>query len=303
MSLPDGYLSYDKRGYGQDMDRYAWRLLKDHTPKPWPGGEPVAAFIVIPVEWHPLNPSGKPFKHPGAMQTPYPDLRHFTVRDYGARVGAFRLLDALKASDAKATFPVSAALLDRCAPLIEAIAEDGHEIAAAGLHTDAIHWGEIDPNLERGYVEETRAAFDKAGLTPTTWMSPARQQSRQTLDLIAQFGFDVCLDWESDQTPLRVQTEHGPVTLCGPHVELEDRLLLVDRKQTEDLWRDQILAAADLLKDEGARLGPRSFGFSVTPWLMGQPFRIGSFAETVSALSGDKRVWLAPAGDIAKAAA
>ena len=302
MTLPDSYLTYDRRGYGQDIDRYDWRLLKDHRPKDWPGGRSLAASIIIPVEWHPLNPSGKPFKHPGAMQTPYPDLRHFTVRDYGARVGAFRLLDALKAAGGKATFPVSAALLTRCRPLIEAIAGDGHEIAAAGLHTDAIHWGGIEPDIERRYVGQTRAAFDAAGLTPTTWLSPARQQSAQTLDLIAEHGFRTCLDWESDQTPIPARTAHGEVMLVPNHVELEDRLLLIDRKQTEDLWRDQILETAAFLKEEAGRLGPRAFAFTVTPWLMGQPFRIASFEAVLSALASDAGVWLAPAGAVAEAA-
>ena len=67
------------------------------------------------------------------MVTPYPDLRHFTTRDYGNRVGVFRILRALKAHGIRATFALSADLLARAAPLAEAIVEDGHEIAAAGL--------------------------------------------------------------------------------------------------------------------------------------------------------------------------
>ena len=39
------------------------------------------------------RPTRKPVKLPGSMTMPYPDLRHYTLRDYGNRVGAFRLLD------------------------------------------------------------------------------------------------------------------------------------------------------------------------------------------------------------------
>ena len=66
------------------------------------------------------------------MVTPFPDLRHFTSRDYGNRVGVFRILKALRERGLTATFALSAALLERAAPLIDAIVNDGHEIAAAG---------------------------------------------------------------------------------------------------------------------------------------------------------------------------
>lgn len=299
MPLPDDHLTYPRRAYGQDIDRYDWALAKDRAPIALANGKTVAVAIVIPVEFFMLNPSGKPFRHPGGMVTPYPDLRHYTSRDYGNRVGAFRLLDALKAAGLTATFAVNAAMLTRAAPLIEAIIADGHEIAAAGLHTDAIHWGGIDPAVEEGFVADTRAAFDAAGLKPRAWMSPARQQSRSTLDVIARHGFDVCLDWEVDQVPVRARTEHGPVSLVPIHNELEDRMLLIDRRQTEDEWADQIIASVRLLKDEAR--GAQALGFAMNPWVTGLPFRIAAVRRAFAALGSDDAVWCAGASDIADA--
>ena len=301
MPLTEDHLTYPKRAYGQDIDRYDWALAKDRAPVALPGGKAVAVSILIPIEFFMLNPSGKPFRHPGGMVTPYPDLRHYTSRDYGNRVGAFRLLDALKAAGLTATFAVNAAMLTRAAPLIEAIAADGHEIAAAGLHTDAIHWGGIDPATEEAYVADTRAAFAAAGLTPRSWMSPVRQQSRSTLDVIAAHGFDVCLDWEVDQVPVRARTAHGSVSLVPLHNELEDRLLLIDRRQTEDEWADQILAAVRLLKDEAPARGGQAMGFALTPWVTGLPFRIHALRRMLGALAADEAVWCAGAGAIAGA--
>jgi allantoinase len=301
MPLTEDHLTYPKRAYGQDIDRYDWALAKDRPPVTLPGGKSVAVSIVIPIEFFMLNPSGKPFRHPGGMVTPYPDLRHYTSRDYGNRVGAFRLLDALKAAGLTATFAVNAAMLTRAAPLIAAIAADGHEIAAAGLHTDAIHWGGIDPATEEAYVAETRAAFAAAGLTPRCWMSPARQQSRATLDVIAAHGFDVCLDWEVDQVPVRARTAHGAVSLVPLHNELEDRLLLIDRRQTEDEWADQILAAVSMLRDEAPARGGQAMGLALTPWVTGLPFRIHALRRMLGALAADEAVWCAGAAAVADA--
>lgn len=301
MSLPDDYLTYPKRGHGQDIDRHDWRLAQDRPKLTWPGGKALAGMMVIPCEFYPLNPTNKPFAHPRGMRTPYPDLRHYTTRDYGNRVGVYRLLKELADHGLTATFPISAALLAMAPPLIHAIRDGGHEIAAAGLHTDAIHWGGVDPDVERGYVAETRAAFERAGLSPATWMSPARSQSRQTLDLLAAHGFTRCLDWETDQVPLPARTATNPVLTLPVHNELEDTKLILDNRQSDERWADQVLEAAAFLKSEAARYGAQVLGFQVTPFVMGQPFRIAAFRRLCAALASDGDIWTTTAADIADA--
>ncbi len=303
MTLPPDYLSYPHRKRGMDQDGYAWRLSIDRPRIAWPGGKAIALMIVVPIEHHMLNPSGKPFKHPGAMQTPYPDLRHYTTRDYGNRVGVYRILKELKAAGLKATFPINAAALGRFGPLIRAIEADGHEIAAYGWDTDSIHWGGMDVDHERTLVAKTRAAFDSHGLRPSTWMSPARQQSFSTLDLIAEQGFTVCLDWEMDQVPVLVRTDLGQMTCVPLFNELDDRKLLIDQRQTETEWRDQILEACGQLKAEHARFGGQVLSFTLTPYVSGQPFRLWAVREALTALGGDPAVWNADAKTIAEAAA
>ena len=303
MTLPSDYLEYPLRKYGMDQDRYAWRPSGERAPLAWPQGKSVAAMIVVPLEFHMLNPAGKPFKSPGAMVTPYPDLRHFTTRDYGNRVGAFRLLDALKAAGLKATFPINAVLLDRVRPLVDAILADGHEIAAYGWDSDHIHWGGLDPAVEREWVGKVRAAFDAAGLKPRAWLSPARQQSFATLDLIAEAGFDVCLDWEQDAVPVDMRTDHGPVTAVPLSNELDDRQLLIDRRQDEKSWAGQIAEARDWLKGEADRYGGQVLGFTLTPYVAGQPFRMWAVREILGGLAGNGKVWTATASEIADAAA
>ena len=300
MSMPDDYLTYPKRAYGMDQDRYAWRRAADRPKLAWPTGAAVAAMIVVPIEHHSLTPAGKPFKPPGAMVTPYPDLRHYTTRDYGNRVGVYRILDALKARDLKATFPVNADQLDRLRPLIEAIVADGHEIAAHGLSADKIHWSGLEAGQEADWIAQTRAAFDRHGLKPRAWLSPARQQSFATLDLIAAAGFDLCLDWEQDAAPLAMRTDHGPVTALPLSNELDDRALLLDRRQSEDDWAAQILEAAAYLRDEAPRYGGQMLGFALTPYVAGQPFRIQALRRILDGLveTGD---WVATASQIAEA--
>lgn len=284
MPLPDEHLIYPHRCYGMDQDRYAWRPVTQRTPIALPGGAAVTAMIVVPIEHHPLNPPGKPFKHPGAMVTPYPDLRHYTTRDYGNRVGVYRILDALKAAGMKATFPINADQLERLKPLVEAIIADGHEIAAYGLSTTHIHWGGLDRETEAAWVDEVRARFDAAGLAPRAWLSPARQQSFATLDLIRAAGFEICLDWEQDEVPVAMKTDAGEVIGLPLSNELDDRALMIDRRQSEDEWAIQVLEAADYLAQDADRFGGRVLSFTLTPYVTGQPFRISALRRLLSGL-------------------
>lgn len=302
MTLPDDYLRYPHRSHGMDQDLYDWRPVEARRPVAWPGGAAVAAMVVVPVEWHRLDPKGEPFRHPGAMVTPWPDLRHYTTRDYGARVGVFRLLDALAHAGIKATVPVNAVLLERARPMIEAIVDGGHEIAAYGLEADRIHWSGLEPGLEADWIAAVRAAFEQSGLTPRTWMSPARQQSFETLSLVARHGFDICLDWEQDSTPVAMRTTDGPVTSAPLSNELDDRTLLIDRRQGEDEWADQILEAARYMKAEAPRRGGQVLSFTLTPYVSGQPFRIHAVRRVLKGLAEDPGVWSATASEIVAAA-
>ena len=301
MPLDDRYLQYAHRSYGMDQDRYAWRLPEQREPLRLAPGKTVAALIVVPIEHHMLDPDAKPFKHPGAMVTPYPDLRHFTSRDYGNRVGVFRLLRLLKEHGLKATFPINADALTRLRPLVDAIAEDGHELAAYGLATDKIHWSGLERSLESTWVAECRRRLDAVGLHPTTWMSPARQQSFSTLDLIAEHRFERCLDWEQDTVPVAMKTSSTPVLALPVSNELDDRTLLIDRRQSEDDWVGQIRAAIDYTKSESERRGAQVVGFTLTPYVSGQPFRTEAVDRLLGAIAGDAAVSTLTAEALARA--
>lgn len=303
MTLPADYLTYAHRAYGNDHTRYGWRPAPNGPRYTWPGSKPVALMIVVPLEFFPLNPSGKPFKHPGAMVTPYPDLRHYSSRDYGNRVGIFRVLDALAEAGLTATIAVNGSLLERVRPLMETLRDSGHEIAAHGWDTDAIHWSGLDETTERGYVARTRAAFDAAGLKPRCWMSPARQQSFATLDLIREAGFDVCLDWEADRVPLQMQTSAGALWSVPLMNELDDRTLLITRTQSEDAWQEQIREAVEFTAQAAERDGGGLVSFTLTPYICGQPFRTAPMRTLLRALGRDSRVWSAGASVIAAEAA
>ena len=294
--MDKSYLEYPKRRYGQDHDLYAWRQGKDRPKLPWNKGAKVAINFIIPLEFFPLNPSGVLFKHPGAMVTPYPDLRHFTVRDYGNRVGVFRILEALSDANVKAIFAVSGEIAKRYPPLIDAIITAGHEIAAHGISTDDIHHEAMSGNEENDLIHNTTTCFNEL---PKGWLSPARNQSSRTLELLAKTGYQYCLDWEMDQVPVQANTPNGNITLVPNNYELSDFTLLHTRRQSEESWLKQIESSIDLLLEEHARFGGQMLGLTLTPYVIGQPFRIWALRALLEKINSTTHVETFTAGDIA----
>lgn len=283
------YLAYPKRGHGQDHDLYPWRISTEREPLTWDDGAKVAVSFVVPLEFFPLNPSGVPFKAPGAMATPYPDLRHYTVRDYGNRVGIHRILDAL--GDTRAGVAVQAEVARRYPPLMDHLA--GHEIVAHGVSTDHIHHEGMDEAVEDALVARTLDA-----LPPVTgWLSPARAQSSRTLARLGAAGLDYCLDWEPDSVPVATSTG---VTLVPTRYELSDFTLLHVRRQTERSWHDQILEAVDYLASEHDRFGGQCLGLTLTPYVIGQPFRIAYLEMLLDALRSRRDVAILTPGEVAR---
>ena len=294
MPLPNDYLTYPHRKRGFDHDHYDWNPETKRPPLRLKSGAKAAAFIVVPLEFFPLNPPAEPFKHPGAMKTPYPDLRHYTTRDYGNRIGVYRILKVLAEFGMEATFAINAEVAKRYPPLIDTVSQAGHEIAAHGVSTAHIHHEGLSAQAETQLVEQCRSTFPEA----TTWLSPARNESYLTTQLLALAGYNVLLDWEADQRPLSFRTESGNITCLPLMHELSDVKLMVDNRQQADAWADQILEAAAFHVADHQRAGAQCFGFTLTPYVVGQPFRIHALRRLVDGLSHMEGLEVAAAGNI-----
>ena len=234
MPLPADHLAYPLRRYGMDHERYAWSMLAERAPVSWPGGAKVALWVNVAVQFFPLNQSGAPFAPPGGMSTPYPDLRHFTLRDYGNRVGLFRCLDALDAFGVKPTFSVNAAMVDRCPRLIERLASRGDEILASSWHMDTLHHGGMEVAEEAALVDRALQTLREATGQPITgWLSPAGAQSGNTPDLLAARGIRYMGDWLNDELPYAFRTKSGDLTALPLSLELDDAFVIANNLHSE----------------------------------------------------------------------
>ncbi|MBK8056230.1 MAG: polysaccharide deacetylase family protein [Saprospiraceae bacterium] len=260
-----------------DHNRYAWSNLFERKPLVWPHQAKVALMITIPVEFFPLNPTGKPFKAPGSMVTAYPDFRHYTTRDYGNRVGIFRLLKVLDEFNLKANFAVNSEVAARYPNLIEEILKNGHEIIAHGVDMDELHYGGMDNAHEAYLVEKSMDTLRKiSGQKIQGWMSPAYSESFETPDLVKKYGCTFLCDWSNDDMPYIMDTAHGSIVAMPVSQEISDRQIIINYHQTEDSFEQQVCDQLDTLADEAHQYGGRLLSLTLTPYISGLPFRIST---------------------------
>lgn len=302
MSMPDSYLDYPMRRYGMDHDRYDWSDMFERKPVVWPDGARIALSLVTHVQHFPLDMPAKPFKAPGALSMPYPDFRYFTNRDYGNRIGIFRILRLLAARGLKGSFAVNGCLAARYPALVKAIVDDGHEVVAHGLDMGKVHHSGLEAEAEDAIIAQALDLLRKStGQKVEGWLSPGRAQSFNTPDLLAKNGITYGLDWANDDLPYDMRTAHGPLLSVPLAYETDDRVVSDEYFQSEAEWAQQVKDRFDLLYRESASHGGRVMSIPLHSWVTGMPYRIKYLDQVLDHILSHDGVWTASTAEIAAA--
>ncbi len=298
MTLDPAYLEYPKRRLGYDHELYHWSALKDRPPVVWPGGASVAVWVCVSLEWFPLAPSDTPFRAPGHMQTPYPDYRHYTAREYGTRIGFYRLLEAFSRAGVRVSVATNSAIADRYPSIIADIVAEGHEIIAHSTDMNGTIATGLADDEERALIATSLDTLQRvSGVRPCGWLSIARSQSWNTPRLLREAGVQYACDWVNDELPYRF--ENGLINLPLNH-ELSDRQVIATQQHSADSYAQQMRDACDWLANEAQKQGGRMLPLHITPYIMGLPYRIDAFEGLLGDLQA-RGAWFASGGEIVDA--
>lgn len=269
----------------------------------WPDGRKVAVCILVSAEYYEMQPPDGSFIPPnlpgGFGRAPYPDVRAFSQREYGNRVGVFRVIEALDRQDIKATVALDASVAARYPYLVAQFLKRDWEIAAHGFSLTQVISNQMSETEERAYIENVLDIIQRSsGVRPVGWHGPEYGESERTPSLLAEYGLQYLMDWPNDEQPYMMQAAAGAIVSVPIALELDDVVANYHRRIPMARWLIAVKDAVDQLVRDSSDTG-RHLVLNLHPWLIGHPHRISYLEELLADLRSRDDLWIATAGEIA----
>jgi peptidoglycan/xylan/chitin deacetylase (PgdA/CDA1 family) len=274
-------------------DYHPWPMRQAYA---WPGGARLAVYLGLNLEHFAFGEGLGAELAPGG---PQPDVLNFAWRDYGNRVGAWRLLQMLDALALPATVLLNSAMYDYAPALVAAHRARGDEMAGHG-RTNSERQSVLPEAEERALIAESTAAITRhEGAAPRGWLSPWIAESRTTPDLLAEAGYAYTLNWCADDAPIWMRTRAGRLLAIPYPQEVNDIPSIVGRKDGAEQFADMVVDDFEerLLQVRDGM--PQVMGIALHPYLVGQPHRLRHLRRALSHLSARRGVvWITTAGGV-----
>ena len=234
----------------------------------------------------------------GYGPSPFPDVTRWSHREYGHRVGIFRLLDLLEKHGIKATVAMDALTAEHYPFLVAHCQGRGCEIIGHGISVSRMITSNMTEQEEREYVQTSLEALTRAtGTAPAGWLGPEYGESARTPQILAQAGIRYVCDWTNDEQPYPLKTSSGELLALPVMLPVDDINALWDRRVSVGRDVQMLKEAFDTVYQDGAENG-RLMVLNLHPWLIGQPFRIRYLAEALGYIMGHDGVWAATGSEI-----
>ena len=271
-----------------------FRAAPDTPRMEWPGGARLAFWIIPNIEWFPLD---QPIPR-GAGNAP--DVPAWSTREYGNRVGIWRMMEVFDRAQARATVALNAAVCDVYPSIIRAGVDRGWEWMGHGF-TNSQSLAGLPEAEERALIG---GAFDRiaaaTGARPKGWLGPGLHETPRTPELLVEAGAAYVADWVADDRPFWVNA--GTKRLVGmPYsLEVNDIGAYLRMNLSPEQYCQHICRTFDVLYREGER-NPAVMALPLHPYLSGFPARAAALEDALQYIKGHAGVWWATGGEIADA--
>jgi peptidoglycan/xylan/chitin deacetylase (PgdA/CDA1 family) len=264
----------------------------------WPDGAHVALWIIPNIEFFALDEKVPPGS--GGTGVPVPDVPTWSARDYGNRVGVFRLMEVLEKHGIRATVALNSELCTAH----PAIIEEGNKLKWEWMghcESNTRRLNAAPPGEEPRIIKDSLAVIEKAtGARPRGWLGSGLQETWDTLDLLADNGLDYVCDWTNDDQPYIMNLDGDKTVVSVPYShEINDKPAFEKFHRTADEFREMICRQFDVLYREGVQSG-RVMAIAIHPYLTGVPHRIDAFDAALGYIGRHGKVWKTTGAEIAR---
>lgn len=212
-----------------------------------------------------------------------PDLANAAWRDYGNRVGAFRVLGRLAEHGIPPTVLLNTMVYDSAPAVLIVARKQGAEIVGHGVSNSDSLAG-LTEARESAYLEAVsrRIAIEEGG-PPGGWSSPWLTHTERTPDLLAAAGYRYLLDLRPDDQPVWLTTTTTPLLAIPYALELNDSSTVIGRGAGAAEFADMIVDEFDELLDASAEQ-PLVMSIVVHSFISGVPFRLRRLSRALEHL-------------------
>lgn len=271
---------------------FTYSPIIDREPIHWPGGARVAVYLGLNVE-HFLADRPSTSIWPGTADL-IPDALNYGWRDYGARVGIWRTIEALDRHGIRPSVLLNSAVIEHHPQIVAAGVERGWTWLAHGRTNSILHTGFTVDEERRFLAEIADDIAEATGRRPRGWMGPGLTETAHTPELLAELGFHYVLDWTNDDQPYPLT---DPGMLSVPYsVELND-LLIFGKGFTGSEFVQMVIDQYEQLRIDSSA-GGRVMALALHPFVIGQPFRHKYFDQVLEYLSAQPDAWLTTSDEI-----
>jgi peptidoglycan/xylan/chitin deacetylase (PgdA/CDA1 family) len=264
----------------------------------WPNDARVAFWVIPNIEFFALDEK-VPAAAGGSGIAP-PNIPEWASRDYGNRVGIFRMMDVMDRYGIRGTVALNSNLCAQHPQIIKAGEDRGWEWMGHN-QTNTQRLNAIPAEQEQGVIEAALATIEKAtGRRPAGWLGSGLQETWNTLEYLAGAGLQYVADWVNDDQPYYMNLENGKRLVSVPYSwHINDKPAFEQHNYTADQFREMICRQFDVLYREGATSG-RVMAVALHPYLTGLPYRIAALDAAFEYVCRHDGVWLTTGSEIAR---
>jgi peptidoglycan/xylan/chitin deacetylase (PgdA/CDA1 family) len=280
-----------------DHGRFPYSSIVERPSFSWPQEKKLAVYLALNLE-HFSYGQGL-----GAKLAPSsePDVMNYCWREYGNRVGAWRMLSMFDKLELPVSVLVNTSLYEHCPSLVRAFSERGDEIVAHG-YSNAFAQSRMAADEEKSMISAvTEAIKIHHQAPPQGWLSPWIAISDVTPDLLAEHGYKYTLNWCHDDQPTWFKTRSGKPFLSIPYPqEINDIPAIIARHIEGDAFANMIIDQFDEMLEQ-SRDQSLVMGIALHAYITGQPFRLRHLRRALEHICQERdAVWICTAGDIAR---
>lgn len=287
--------------------RYPFVPLPQRGKLAWPNGARLALILTINLEyWDLIKDTDKPYYAGGPSILPdllpgnVADFPNFSWREYGQRVGVWRMFKAFDEAGVPASCTMNAKLgLERRA-IVDAVLERGWELVAHNHEQgDLLTNYAFDPAGEEALITNSLRIFrETTGRDARGWLSCSLRGTPRTPEILAKNGLLFFCDLMNDDQPYMIQTDHGPIVATPYSIEVNDFTFFQRRGLGTDQAVELLKEQFDVLYAEGAETG-MMMNVGLHPHVMGVPHRIRALKEFLAYAKSFEGVWFATREQVA----